>query len=420
MLRRVRGILGTALTWAAGWSLVGPPCAMAQDVAQIIPAVHPLGPRLAITVELLRSVGSIRALSDGRVLVDNPEQRQVFLFDSTLSARRAVLDSSGSEIAGVGLGAVPSKLVAFSGDSTMYLDPRSLAVLILDPNGQLVRVVAPAQPRDLSLMVGGGSGWNGRDAIVYLGRRDRPVAPPATGADGQPIRLATVFDSLPLLRGSDARRSTDTVGFVRSSHPPPPLDQVVAPDGSRPVMPHVIDPLPLADGWVVLASGTVAILRAQTFQLELIRPDGTRRTVTIAHEWRRLTDSAKAALVDSAQEWADAHPATGTHAGPPGSGMVRFSVPNQILSVDQLRDYRAPFKPPVYGDAASHVWIRETEPQNVGGALGTVYDIVDTVGRIIDRIDIPGGTNIVGFGPGTVYLTSREGLGVVLAKYRIH
>ena len=49
-----------------------------------------------------------------------------------------------------------------------------------------------------------------------------------------------------------------------------------------------------------------------------------------------------------------------------------------------------------------------------------MYDIVNRQGMLVDRIQIPGGTHIVGFGPGVVYLVSREGVGSKLARARIH
>jgi len=40
-------------------------------------------------------------------------------------------------------------------------------------------------------------------------------------------------------------------------------------------------------------------------------------------------------------------------------------------------------------------------------------------GELIDRVQIPPTLSVVGFGPGSVYLTSREGAGIVLLRARI-
>ena len=52
--------------------------------------------------------------------------------------------------------------------------------------------------------------------------------------------------------------------------------------------------------------------------------------------------------------------------------------------------------------------------------LPLVYDVVNREGRLVDRVQLPASLSLAGFGPGVVYLTSREGTGTVIVKYRIH
>jgi hypothetical protein len=92
-----------------------------------------------------------------------------------------------------------------------------------------------------------------------------------------------------------------------------------------------------------------------------------------------------------------------------------------------LPDYPPPIgRRAVKGDADGNLWIREGGPPLIWGfpgqpspPLSSVYDIVNEQGVVFDRIEIPGGTTIVGFGPGVVYLTSREGGSVSLVRARI-
>ena len=72
---------------------------------------------------------------------------------------------------------------------------------------------------------------------------------------------------------------------------------------------------------------------------------------------------------------------------------------------------------PVRADADGNLWIRVNLPKPPEG--GFVYDIVNRQGVLVDRIQIPGGTNLIGFGPGVAYLISREGVGYKLARARI-
>jgi hypothetical protein len=50
---------------------------------------------------------------------------------------------------------------------------------------------------------------------------------------------------------------------------------------------------------------------------------------------------------------------------------------------------------------------------------GLIYDIVNSKGELVERVQLPAGRTIVGFGPGgVVYLAVREGRGMVLERAR--
>ena len=39
---------------------------------------------------------------------------------------------------------------------------------------------------------------------------------------------------------------------------------------------------------------------------------------------------------------------------------------------------------------------------------GYVYDVINRKGELVEKVRVPANRQIVGFGPGTVYLTGRE------------
>ena len=89
-----------------------------------------------------------------------------------------------------------------------------------------------------------------------------------------------------------------------------------------------------------------------------------------------------------------------------------------------LPDYAPPFPAglaqgdlAVSADAEDDVWIRIGLPSTRGG--DRVYDVVNRQGVLVDRVQLPGATSIVGFGPGVVYLVAREGSGMQVARARI-
>jgi hypothetical protein len=52
-------------------------------------------------------------------------------------------------------------------------------------------------------------------------------------------------------------------------------------------------------------------------------------------------------------------------------------------------------------------------------AAGPEYDVIDRTGKLVDRVMVPAGTTIAGFGPaGVVYLGVRDAAGVHVVRAR--
>jgi hypothetical protein len=104
-----------------------------------------------------------------------------------------------------------------------------------------------------------------------------------------------------------------------------------------------------------------------------------------------------------------------TTSGGPGGG----SVQTNYVSINELPDYRPVFTQPgsVKADADDNLWIR-TSAQRAGAvAAGAIYDVVDRKGEIIDRVQVPAGRTIVGFGKGrVVYMMARDDRGAWIER----
>ena len=67
-------------------------------------------------------------------------------------------------------------------------------------------------------------------------------------------------------------------------------------------------------------------------------------------------------------------------------------------------------------DAEGKLWVRIISPKP---AAGPEYDVIDRTGKLVDRVMVPAGTTIAGFGPGgVVYLGARDAAGVHLVRAR--
>lgn len=91
-----------------------------------------------------------------------------------------------------------------------------------------------------------------------------------------------------------------------------------------------------------------------------------------------------------------------------------------VLSATDLPDYKPPFATGgvVRADLDGNLWIRTIQPKPVPG--GPIYDVVDRTGTMIDRLQLPSGYTLVGFGRDrVVFLQMRDASGVHLARVRL-
>lgn len=429
------------------------------------PEIRQLGPVTASTSEVLTATNHVRALGDGSVLVNDVPSRRVLLFDPTLSRVTVVADSTSAT--GSAYSGRIGSLIPYRGDSTLFVDPASMSMLVVDPAGKLARVMSVPRSEDaMALAVGtfGTPGFDGAGRLVYRPSPQFPMmaqamGPGGRGGAGMP-EIPTPPDSAPIMRVDLATRHTDTLGFVRT---PRMSFQVTRDENNRVRVMTELNPLPVVDEWVVLPDGAVAFVRGRDYRVDYIEPDGSRGVSTkIPFEWQRLSDEDKEAFMDSVkvarermQESAGGGPAAG-NAGPGGGAAERVTGPGgetivfrgggggpggggpgggpggaqrgiggggamgggmqiSFVSPDKLPDYKpAFFAGAVRADREGNLWVRTIPTQAIPG--GPVYDVINRQGELVERVQIPEGREIVGFGPGVVFMSVRTESGVKLER----
>ena len=416
-------------------------------------------PAPLISTEPLRSLAAVRHLSNGNVLVHDQGGRRVLLMDSSLKVLRVVADTTSATANAYGTR--PGGLLAYRGDSTLFIDPASLSMLVIDPAGKVGRVMAAPRAGDIGFLVGGPAANPGFDAQGRLVYRAFTLPAFARAANGVPI--PPVFpDSAPWVRYDLTTRKLDTAAYVRVYRPKMQVSQG-ANGGVR--MQSTINPLPLVDDWAVLSDGTIAIVRGRDYHVELIGATGAKTVAAkVPYEWQRLTDEDKIAFIDStkaamerqratatasAGAGASAAPAAATAAGgagpaggaptivmqidgdgprraggpPPRDGPPEININGNaaafvpsFVSPSELPDYK-----PVFGvgavraDMDGRIWVRTIPTKPTTG--GAIYDVIDGSGTLVDRVQVPAGTTIVGFGKGgVVYLGGRDAAGVKVQR----
>ena len=442
-----------------------PSLAAAQPTpaTQALPAIRPLGNITAASADLLGAVSQVRALPDGRVLVNDNLDRKVVLYDAALKTAAVVADTTSATANAYSSRA--GGLIAYRGDSTLFVDPTSLSMLVLDPKGQVKRVLSVPRPNEAQALIGGPNGtpgFDGQGRLVYRGSPAFRFAQSGSDHGGRGGAAPPVApDSLAVVRIALDTRKVDTVAYVRIQKQN--VSMAHGADGRFSVT-TTINPLPVLDDWTVTSDGRVCIVRGQDYRVDWYGATSTvAATSRIPFAWKRLNDSLKAAIIDStkaamealrqqaltrAQAGGGADPAgiaatTGMGAagssGGSGRGTFEFRMggggdhspathapdaagpqrgeatggnsnivipPLQFVSPSELPDYAPPFTGgSVRGDMDGNVWIRTTNTFSGG----SVYDVVSAKGVLTDRVLLPQGRVIAGFGKGVVYMGVREG-----------
>ena len=423
--------------------------------AQQRPAIRQLGAVVAKSTEPLAGVTGIRQLPDRRVLVNDMPKRRVLLFDPSLGAFTVVADST-SATANAYSGRVGG-LIAYKGDSTIFIDPTSLSMLVIDGSGKVGRVLSVPRSQDAMMLTVGNVALDGAGRLVYR-------APPnfrPNFANGV-ITPPDIPDSAAIVKVDLTTRKLDTVGFVRT--PKIKFDMSRDDNGGMRVTTQV-NPLPVVDDWAVLSDGSVAFVRGHDYHVDFVNADGTKTSsAKIPFDWQRLTDDDKVAFIDSVKAararlganaptigFGGGGGAGGTGggapqmviiggpgggagerggaggAGAPPPGNIRIAGPGgaggnvqlNFVPANELPDYKPPFfGGNVRADKEGNLWIRTIPTKAIPG--GPVYDVINRKGELADRVQIPENRTIVGFGPdSTVYLAARDNTTVYLEKAKV-
>jgi hypothetical protein len=206
------------------------------------------------------------------------------------------------------------------------------------------------------------------------------------------------------------------------------------------------------DDWAVTDDGTIAIIRGRDYHIDWIDADNhLTSSGKIPFDWQRLSDEDKAAVIDSAKAAMEAQRAkmaaggAGPVVGGGGGGPVvitSFSIsggsgndvgtakrgaetalgglgmaPLNFVAPSELPDYRPAISAgSAKADLDGNLWIR-TSATRKGAVAGPIYDVVNRKGELVDRVQIPSGRQIVGFGKGgVVFMLARDDKGAWIER----
>ncbi|MEP6781573.1 MAG: hypothetical protein ABJC26_16865 [Gemmatimonadaceae bacterium] len=406
----------------------------------------------AKTPQHFGSIFNVRQLNGGKVLVNDGLHRQLVVLDQDLANPKVLIDSVS--VGGQSYGPRAAPLIPYLKDSTLFVDGPSSTLLVIDPNGKIAHVMSAPKPQDVGALAGASSGIDAKGNLIYRAptriTRNASGAPPTPG---KPMDVIQAPDSAAIVRANFDTREVDTLARVKVASASR-LSMTQDANG-KPSMKTTINPLVTVDEWAVLSDGTIAFVRGHDYHVDLLHPDGKiTSTEKLPFDWKRLTDGEKQGLIDSARTAEDkrladakvaaANPnnkatadggaaggmeirmvtmASGSAAGggasfgggggmPMPAGAQSFSMTPTIefVTLKEIADYYPAIRQgAAKADLDGNLWILPTtSAQSKAGEL--VYDVVNNRGVLFQRVRLPAGRSIAGFGhSGVVYLMYRDG-----------
>jgi streptogramin lyase len=108
----------------------------------------------------------LRALPNGSVYVNDNQRRQMLLLDPTLKDIRVIADTAPG--APLPYGQRPAGLLAYVADSTIIVDPSTSALLVLNGQGKVSRIMASPRTNDINTLASANLGSNAFDSSGQL------------------------------------------------------------------------------------------------------------------------------------------------------------------------------------------------------------------------------------------------------------
>lgn len=345
------------------------------------PPLRKLSQPQAEFAEPFTDIGAIRELSDGRVIVVDARELTVKVIDFRTGAA-AVVGRSGE---GPGEYRWPNRLYALSGDSTLLQDAANDRLMIIQPDGKPGGFYDPNE-------IGTDSG-SARMRRFYLrssdGRR-------FLYGEAQPIKIGAngtmeLADHAAIERLEFSTKKRDTIGFwpMRKD-----ANARLAP-GVGVVSQPRMDAWPVWEHWLVSPSGRIAFVFPDPYRVDLVDAAGkVTQNSPIPYERVRVDDALK-----KQHEEERTAPVMG----------MQFSRGGTSTMALTRRPYRPPaswpeFLPPYRGTGQfapdGLLWISRM----TAAGRPPLYDIIGGDGRLLERVEMPPRTKLVGFGARSVYV----------------
>lgn len=346
------------------------------------------------SIEGLEAIRGLRELGTGQLLVVNGAQLEVVdLATRKRTERELKTDGPAPRVL--------QGLWRWVDDSLVTIDPLAGRFFIVDGSGNVAReqrVRLPSGPMRGPGGPGGaggaqGGGISGIRALISpelaLGTGQPPRSPltGAAAATQAPPRVP-----MPIVRIRLASASFDTAAQLMPAQAPKP--PVMGSGGNYKVYANTAALQPV-DTWAPLSDGTVMILRAATYRVDLIGVDGTRVSLgPVPFSPVPVTDDDRKRVMDDNKRNVE----EALRNNPRRTSISTIAVEEPSSWPSTHPPFRGDLAPVV--DPIDRVWVVTRCEKD---AKARCYDVIDRDGQRQGRVRLPDRTLVVGFGAVSLY-----------------
>ena len=367
---------------------------VSNAIAQTVPERRLTTPDAKLAHEF-SAINGLRELADGRVMVADGIDEVVLRVD--MKTGRA--DTLGRVGQGPGEYKNPDALYALPNGGTLLVDLGNGRLNFLAADGKYLESTPIAQ-------------GNGPNISIVIPRavdaQGRIYYQPAIGGP-----RGGIPDSATVVRWDRTRARYDSVARVKL----PAMNTQSSGDANSQRMVQRPRPFPAQDSWNVGPDGRVVIARASQYRVDWVGPAGVTRGRAVAFTPVAIRDADK-------REWV-ADQANGLRVNMENrNGQISMAFSRggrEDADEEAIASTEWPTTKPAFG--AGGVWVTpEGEAwveRSVPAGSPRVMDVFSASGILKERIVLPAGRRVAGFGRGVVYLrAANESDLQLLERYR--
>ena len=349
-----------------------------------VPRQLKLPPANAQLAEEFTSIGSLRELPDGRVLLNDPRDGRVVVAD----LKTGVVQQVGRKGQGPNEYSMAGPLHAVAGDSTLLVDGQTRRWLLFAGSSIVVTVPPDAPIIRATKGFVRGADRMGNVWILTSAAQFDPEKPKAG------ITIFGPADSDVVVRGNRGNAKLDTVTKLRGGISRQSI--TLNPEGKISTMSVTRAPLASNEEAALFNDGWFAVARLEPYRVDWISPDGrVNKGRPLPYTPIKVTSAEKEA-------WFARREAARDPRMPALPDALRRE---RDAFRDQFPEAFAPFSGGLITGGDGNVWLRHPVSMNFPDAR---YDIVDRSGRLVGVLALSKGERIVSVSKTAVYVAWKD------------